>query len=213
MLLDYLNKNLSPEVRAKSLLNELSIEEKVAQLCGEWLGKAEADPKTYEYGLGQVSTLEFRREEKLEDCVEKQRKLQKKIMDSSRLHIPAIFHMEGLCGPFIQDGISYPSGLNRGASFDLELEEKIGAMVSRQEKAVGITQILAPVLDIAEDPRMGRQGETYGEDGVLSGKMGAAFTRGIQEDATGGRKADACAKHFAGFHKSMGGRGGSYCKV
>ena len=70
-------------------------------------------------------------------------------MENSRLHIPAVFHMEGLCGAFIQDTTSFPSGVNRGAAFDPELERKIGEIVSRQEAAFGFTQILAPVLDIS----------------------------------------------------------------
>lgn len=76
--------------------------------------------------------------------------------------------MEGLCGAFIQDASSLPSGIGRVSSFDPELEEKLAEMVARQETAVGITQILAPVLDISRDSRMGRQGETYGEDPTLA---------------------------------------------
>ena len=114
--------------------------------------------------------------------------------------------MEGLCGGFIQDNMSIPSGINRGASFDPTLERELGAMVSRQEKAVGISQILAPVLDISRDSRMGRQGETYGEDPTLTAAMGSAFAEGIQEDRRGdGLRADAVAKHFLGFHNSLGG--------
>ncbi len=62
--------------------------------------------------------------------------------------MPAVFHMEGLCGAFIQDAASLPSGIGRGSSFDPELEEKLSDIVARQETAVGITQVLAPVLDI-----------------------------------------------------------------
>lgn len=89
-------------------------------------------------------------------------------MKNSPHHIPAVFLMEGLCGAFIQDASSLPSGIGRVSSFDPELEEKLAEMVARQETAVGITQILAPVLDISRDSRMGRQGETYGEDPTLA---------------------------------------------
>ena len=51
------------------------------------------------------------------------------------------------------------------------MEEKIAEIVSRQEAACGITHILAPVLDISRDSRMGRQGETYGEDPALASAM------------------------------------------
>ena len=126
-------------------------------------------------------------------------------MENSEHHIPAIFHMEGLCGPFIQDSTSFPAGIGRGAGFDPEVEEKIAEIVSRQEAACGITHILAPVLDISRDSRMGRQGETYGEDPALASAMGAAYTKGIQKKETAGRKTESVAKHFLAFHNSNGG--------
>ena len=85
------------------------------------------------------------------------------------------------------------------------MEEKIAEIVSRQEAACGITHILAPVLDISRDSRMGRQGETYGEDPALASAMGAAYTKGIQKKETAGRKTESVAKHFLAFHNSNGG--------
>ena len=126
-------------------------------------------------------------------------------MANSEHHIPAIFHMEGLCGAFIQDATSFPSGIGRASSFDTGLEEKIAEIVSRQEAACGITHVLAPVLDISRDSRMGRQGETYGEDPVLASAMGTAYTRGIQKGETAGRRTESVAKHFLAFHNSEGG--------
>lgn len=87
-----------------------------------------------------------------------QRKVQQIVMENSEHHIPAIFHMEGLCGPFIQDSTSFPSGIGRGSSFDPKLEEQIAEIVSRQEAACGITHILAPVLDISRDSLYGKTG-------------------------------------------------------
>ena len=108
--------------------------------------------------------------------------------------------MEGSCGPFIQDSANYPAGIGRGASSDSALERRIGEKVAAQELTVGIPQVLAPVLDISRDSRMGRQGEPYGEDPTLCAAMGSAYTAGIQETKAAGRRADACAKHFLGFH-------------
>ena len=93
--------------------------------------------------------------------------------------------------------------MNRGATFDVELENEAGQIVSRQEAALGITQILAPVLDISRDSRMGRQCEPYGEDPTLSAAMGASFTKGIQNTKTAGRHPESVAKHFFGFHNSV----------
>ncbi|PHP53515.1 glycoside hydrolase family 3 N-terminal domain-containing protein [Actinomyces ruminis] len=93
------------------------------------------------------------------------------------------------------------------------MEEELGRIVTSQERALGITYSLAPVLDIARDPRMGRFGEAYGEDPTLAGAMGAAFARGLQADDGSGRCTDAVAKHFLGFHGSEGGIHGAHAPV
>ena len=85
--------------------------------------------------------------------------------------------------------------------------------MSRQEAAYGITQILAPVLDISRDSRMGRQSEPYGEDPTLAAAMGTAFVRGVQETETDGRHPESAAKHFLGFHASEGGVHGTEARL
>ena len=207
---EYLNASLAPEKRAKALLEEMSLEEKAAQLTSvfpfdEEYKDFDGISKRVPHGIGEVSTLEMRRMETLEEVAAWQKKVQEIVMENSEHHIPAIFHMEGLCGPFIQDSTSFPAGIGRGAGFDPEVEEKIAEIVSRQEAACGITHILAPVLDISRDSRMGRQGETYGEDPALASAMGAAYTKGIQKKETAGRKTESVAKHFLAFHNSNGG--------
>ena len=85
--------------------------------------------------------------------------------------------------------------------------------MSRQETACGITHILAPVLDVARDPRMGRFGESYGEDASLVSAMGAAYTKGIQKNTVASRKAESVAKHFVAFHNSQGGIHGTHSET
>lgn len=203
----YLDTRLSARERAEDLLGKLSLDEKMGQVncLFPYNDNWEVIEKEAEHGIGEVSTLDVREIESLDEAVQWQRKIQKMVMEKSEHHIPAIFHMEGLCGPFIQDSISYPSGIARGASWDPELEEKIGKSVGRQELACGITRVLAPVLDISRDSRMGRQGETYGEDPTLAAAMGTAYTRGIQNYETAGRYAESTAKHFLAFHNSQAG--------
>jgi beta-glucosidase len=211
----YLDINKTPQERAAALLGELSLDEKMAQVnCifpfGEMYEDMDKISEGTPFGIGEVSTLEVRRIESLEVAAQWQKKVQKIVMDNSPHHIPAIFHMEGLCGAFIQDTTSFPAGIGRGSGFDPELEEKIAEIVSRQEAACGITHVLAPVLDISRDSRMGRQGETYGEDPVLVSAMGAAYTRGIQKGELAGRKMESVAKHFLAFHNSQGGIHGAH---
>lgn len=207
---EYTDTAKSPAERAQALLKEMTLDEKLAQLgCifpfGDNYDDMEQQALEMPYGIGQVSTLEMRRIGTLEEAAAWQRKMQETVMRQSPHHIPAIFHMEGLCGPFIQEGTSFPSGIARGSGWNPELEEKIAKVVARQEAACGITHILAPVLDISRDSRMGRQGETYGEDPALAGAMGAAYTRGIQSTEIDGRRPESVAKHFLGFHNSQGG--------
>ena len=211
----WMDQKLAPHERAELLLPELSLDEKMAQVAcvfpfGEMANDMRYIAGQTPFGVGQVSTLEMRRLETLEDCAVWQRRVQETVMQNSPHHIPAIFHMEGLCGAFLQDSTSFPSGIARGAGWDPDLEEKIAAIVSRQEAACGITQIFAPVLDITRDARMGRQGESYGEDPTLSAALGAAYVRGVQSTETAGRRPESVAKHFLAFHNSQGGIHGTH---
>lgn len=213
--MNYLDQTLSPEERARLLLAEMSLEEKMAQTRGYIANDQELSDfsEKCRHGIGGISTIHMRGFETTEECVHMQQEMQRRVMEQSGHGIPAIFHMEGLCGPFIQGSMSFPSGIGRGSSFDTELEEKIGAVVSRQERAMGITHILAPVLDVARDPRMGRQGESYGEDPALVSAMGAAYTKGIQSGETKGLRAEAVAKHFTAFHNATAGIHGAHSEA
>ncbi len=203
----YLDAARNPRERAEDLMAKLTVEEKLAQCTGVIAIKG-MEPRMgpfFKNGIGQVSTLDFRNRDNHAEAAAWQRKLQEIVMGASRFHIPAVFHMEGLCGALMEGGISFPAGIGRGASFHPETEEEIGKIVSRQELSCGITQILAPVLDVARDPRMGRYSEPYGEDPTLCARMGVAYARGIQKHAVSGRRAESAAKHYMGFHDSQGG--------
>lgn len=215
MSMDYMDRTLPPKERAKLLLEDLSLDEKMAQVnCifpfQDTFQDMEKIREQTQYGIGEVSTLDIRMMETLDEAAAWLREVQKIVVENSPHHIPAIFHMEGLCGAFIQEAVSFPSGIGRGSGWDPELEEKIAQVVSRQEAACGITHVLAPVLDISRDSRMGRQGETYGEDPALAAALGAAYTRGIQQGENAGRKTESVAKHFLAFHNSQGGIHGTH---
>lgn len=211
----YKNPGISAQERAKDLLSRMTTQEKLAQLTGVMAvpGHEERLMQLIPHGIGQISTLEFRNQPSHQTAAAWQRKLQKMVMGNSRFGIPAVFHMEGLCGPLMEGGVSFPSGIARGASFHAETEKEIGRIVARQELACGITQVLAPVLDVSRDPRMGRYCEPYGEDGTLVAQLGAAYTEGIQTTKVDGRCAESAAKHFLGFHASQGGIHGTNAEL
>lgn len=207
----YRDTALSARERADDLLARMSLDEKMAQLqCYLPRGENTDDfAQSFPFGVGEVSCLEMRGLETAEQAAQMQRRIQRAAIENSPHGIPAIFHMEGLCGLPVAGGVSYPCGLGRGASFDPELEERIGRAVSRQAAALGVTHVFAPVLDVSRNPRFGRHGESYGESPALVSAMGAAYARGVH-DADGKRvKTEAVAKHFAGSHDNQAGIHGS----
>ncbi len=208
--------NQHPSEKAKALLALLSPEEKLAQLVGWLPGQDVTKEEIAEHcphGIGQISTLQVRSMKTLDEAVEWQRKLQEQIMAQSPHHIPAIFHMEGVCGAFLQGAASFPCNMARGAGWDPETEEAIGRIVAGQHRAAGITQTLAPVLDIARDPRLGRYAESYSEDPTLVSALGTAYAQGVQKDDGSPLHSEGVAKHFVGSHHVEGGIHGAHAEI
>jgi beta-glucosidase len=96
--------------------------------------------------------------------------------------------------PAGQKGYStvFPVPMARGASFDLDLELRIGRAQGDEMLASKHNMMLAPTINLLRHPAWGRAQETYGEDPYLLGRMGSAYTVGVQEYVP------ACAKHYAG---------------
>ncbi len=87
---------------------------------------------------------------------------------------------------------AFPVGAMRGATWNVDLERRVGEAMAREARAVGAGVLLAPTVNILRHPRWGRAQETYGEDPFHMGELGAAFVEGVQS-----RDVVACAKHFA----------------
>lgn len=214
----YLDKTLSSEERAELLLGEMSIDEKMGQVVCYLPNDFKVYKKIkeeYPHSAGMISALEMRCLVTIEDVVEFQNEVQKIVMEKSEHNIPGLFHMEGLCGGLFQGATSFQSGIGRASTWNPELEREVGCVVGTEERMIGITQTFAPVLDISRDSRMGRQGETYGEDPTLAAAMGVAFTEGLQntKDDITSLKTDGVAKHFLGFHAAFGGIHGGDCDI
>jgi beta-glucosidase len=86
---------------------------------------------------------------------------------------------------------AFPVAIARGASFDLDLENKVGQAIGDEMLASGNTMMLAPTVNILRHPAWGRSQETYGEDSFLLGRLGSAFVMGLQNYI------GACVKHYA----------------
>lgn len=208
---------LSPTERAEALIPLMTLEEKVAQLVGVWVGAdaagggvapLQADMadgaqwgRVIRHGLGQL-TRPFGTAPV--DPILGARSLaasQAQIMAASRFGIPAQVHEECLTGFATWAATVYPAPLSWGASFDPELVERMAGRIGRSMRAAGVHQGLAPVLDVTRDYRWGRTEETIGEDPYLVGTIGAAYVRGLE-----GAGVVATLKHFAGYSASRGGR-------
>ncbi|ELY5796457.1 glycoside hydrolase family 3 C-terminal domain-containing protein [Cronobacter sakazakii] len=130
-------------------------------------------------------------------------RLQRMLVEETRLGIPAIFHEECLVGLLCKDATLFPSSLNYGSTWDPELVEQAAQAIGQEARAVGCHQGLAPVLDVSRDVRWGRTEETFGEDPWLVGLMATHYVKGLQ-----GPKRDLLAtlKHYVGHSFSEGAR-------
>jgi beta-glucosidase len=108
-----------------------------------------------------------------------------------RLGIPGFAFSDGPRGVVIGPATAYPVSMARGATWDLDLEERIGEAIGVELRAIGATLYGGVCVNVLRHPAWGRAQETYGEDPVHVGELGAALTRGVQ------RHAMACVKHFA----------------
>lgn len=206
----YMDKSKTPQMRAKDLLSKMSVREKLAQIVGynPAIWSRDCLERDYPDGAGQAAFFAGAEQDSIEGASDLQRELQDAVMERSPHRIPAIFHMEALCGAMLPEAASFPPGIGRAASFDPQLEEKVGEICGAQARAAGASQVFAPVLDISRDARFGRQGETYGEDPSLAAAMGVAYTKGVQKSNVA-----ATAKHFLGYHGTQGGIHAANCDI
>jgi len=108
-----------------------------------------------------------------------------------RLGVPGIAFSDGPRGAVVGNATCFPVSMARGATWDPDLEERVGDVIGRELRAVGATLTGAVCVNVLRHPAWGRAQETYGEDPHHVGELGAAFTRGLQ------RHVLACVKHFA----------------
>ena len=130
--------------------------------------------------------------------------IQKWVISHNRLGIPALFIEEGLHG--FDTGTVFPAPIGLAATWNPQIAQQTGAAIAAEARATGVDMILAPVLDIAQDPRWGRLEEDFGEDPYLTGQFGLAYVRGAQGDSLNtDHTVIAEPKHFVGHGSPEGG--------
>lgn len=130
--------------------------------------------------------------------------IQRWVIAHNRLGIPALFIEEALHG--YDTGTVFPAPIGLAGTWDSEMARRTAESIAAEARANGADMILAPVLDVARDPRWGRVEEDFGEDPYLTGRMGLAYVRGAQgESLSGDHSVVAEPKHFAGHGSPEGG--------
>jgi beta-glucosidase len=108
-----------------------------------------------------------------------------------RLGVPGIEFSDGPRGVVVGQATCFPVSMARAATWDPDLEERIGAAIGLELRRIGATFYGGVCVNLLRHPAWGRAQETYGEDPVLLAEMGAALSRGAQQYVM------ACVKHFA----------------
>jgi beta-glucosidase len=208
----YKNPNLPVDERVQDLLGRMTLAEKARQLDmfrggREFLSPdqmvdntharpdATFDPQRVEKILGHLGAGSIH---DLYPSPQLYNRLQSWVIKSNRLGIPALFIEEGLHGYIGLDETIFPQSVNLACTWNPKLAREEGAAIASEARADGVDMILAPVLDIARDPRWGRVEEDFGEDPYLSGQMGLGYVEGMQGDSLAtDHTCIAEPKHFA----------------
>lgn len=180
------------------LLSQMTLEEKIGQMC---------QINTIDYPVSKLDKQSIVKGEVgsilNEVDVKKINHIQRIAVEESRLGIPILFGRDVIHG----FKTVFPIPLGMAASWNPALVEASAHIAAKEARSSGVRWTFAPMLDLSRDPRWGRIAESFGEDPLLGGQLGAAMIKGFQSDALNGKhKIAACAKHFVGYGAAEGGR-------
>jgi beta-glucosidase len=147
--------------RLNAIISQMTLDEKLAQLGSYWMydlqTRGELDPRKIasklKYGIGQITRVGGASTLEPHAAAKAANRLQKFLVEETRLGIPAILHEECCCGAMVLGGTMYPQMLGLAATFQPELAQEMTTAIRSQLMAIGARQALAPVLDVARDPR------------------------------------------------------------
>ena len=199
------------------LLAQMTLDEKLAQLGCVWCTalvkrdafSPDAAARWLEHGIGEITRIGATTGLRPRERADFANEIQRYLVEHTRLGIPAIVHEESTAGLCARDATQFPQAIGLASTWDPDLVERIGGVIRDQMVATGARHTLAPVLDIARDPRWGRTEETYGESAYLTSRLGVAYVRGVQGTLRNG--VAATGKHFLGYALSEGGMNHAPC--
>jgi beta-glucosidase len=204
------------ERRVEDLLSRMTLEEKVRQL--DLYSGATALVDVHADDTHAAATANFLPDKAqaiwgdlgvgaihdLNPTPEQANTIQAWVIAHNRLGIPVLFIEEGLHG--FDTGTVFPAPIGLSATWNPGLVQNVGAAIASEARATGVGMILAPVVDLAREPRWGRVEEDYGEDPYLTGQLGLAYVRGAQgESLNSNNSVVSEPKHFAGHGSPEGG--------
>ena len=198
--------------RVRDLLARMTLDEKLAQIGCVWstslletgvFSESRAVEKLA-HGTGHITRIGGATVLGPAESATFANAIQRFLVEHTRLGIPAIIHEESCAGYTARDATCFPQAIGLASTWEPALIEEMTGAIRRQMRAVGAHHSLAPVLDVARDPRWGRTEETFGEDPYLISQMGIAYVRGLQGDDRK-RGIVATGKHFLGYGASEGG--------
>ena len=140
--------------------------------------------------------------------------LQKYVMENTRLGIPMFLAEEAPHGHMAIGATVFPTGIGMAATWSPELVKEVGQVIAKEIRSQGGHISYGPVLDLTRDPRWSRVEETFGEDPVLSGILGASMVDGLGGGNLSQKYATiATLKHFLAYAVPEGGQNGNYASV
>lgn len=228
----YKQAGAAVDARVDDLLRRMTLDEKIAQMQCVWQQKAalqnpdtsfSADKaaKAHPHGMGMFARPSDRQlgaataagdagetaHRGPKETADYVNAVQKWAMERTRLGIPVLMHEEALHGYVAREATSFPQAIGLASSFDPALVTKIFGVAAREMRARGANLALAPVVDVAREPRWGRIEETYGEDPHLCGVMGKAAVIGFSGETLplAPDKVYATLKHMTGHGQPESG--------
>ncbi len=195
----YLDAGLSVQARLEDLLSRMTLREKVGQML-QLDARGDLEDIVLTRGAGSILHAS---PQAMHDAIA--------LAARTRLGIPLLTADDAIHGHSFWPGATIlPTQLAMACTWDSELLERAARVAAAEVSATGLHWTFSPVLCIARDLRWGRVDETFGEDPHLIGELGAAMIRGYQgAGLTDPTAILACAKHFAGYSQTQGGRDAS----
>ncbi|SDN11207.1 beta-glucosidase [Halogranum gelatinilyticum] len=190
----------------ETLLDEMTLREKAAQLAGTYVGTMEetrtiedAEEMVREHGIGFVTPFGYGGAPYHDstEVVEVANELQRVAREETRLGIPILIPVDAIHGhAYIDDTAVFPHNVGVAAARDRDLAERIGAITATEVAATGASLTYGPTCDVARDQRWGRAFETFGESPYLVGELASAKARGLRSAPV---DVAAMAKHFPAY--------------